>query len=90
MRVLLFDLCDDLMIGYLERDLSCFDIINCIFLTGGLCSIYKRNYVLIFGKNSNVRIKFDFMFLYMLSGIHFQMDLSISMPCGFLRGVPRN
>ena len=44
----------------------------------------------IFGKNSNVRIKFDFMVLYRSSSICFQMGLGISMPCGFSGGISRN
>ena len=44
----------------------------------------------IFGRNSNVLIKFDFMFLYRSLGICFQMGLGISMPCGFLGGVLGN
>ena len=33
------------MTGYLEKDLSCFDIMNYVFMTRGLCSIYKRKSV---------------------------------------------
>ena len=38
----------------------------------------------IFGRNSSVIIKFDFMVLYRSSGIHFQINLGISMSCEFL------
>ena len=44
----------------------------------------------IFDRNSSVRIKFDFMFLYRSLGIHFQTDLSISMSCEFLGGISEN
>ena len=44
----------------------------------------------IFNRNSNVRMKFDFMVLYRSSGIRFQMGLGISIPCRFLGGVSGN
>ena len=44
----------------------------------------------IFGRNSSVIIKFDFMVLYRSSGIHFQINLGISMSCEFLGDVSRN
>ena len=36
---------DILMTEYRKRDLSWINIINYIFMTGGLCSIYKQNFV---------------------------------------------
>ena len=36
---------DGLMTRYPERDLSWFDIRNCVFMIEGLCSIYKQNSV---------------------------------------------
>ena len=44
----------------------------------------------IFGRNSIVRIKLDFMVLYKSLGICFQMGLGINMLYGFLGGILGN
>ena len=40
----MFDIIDVLMIGYPKKDLSWCDIINYIFMTEGLCSIYSTEF----------------------------------------------
>ena len=78
------------MTGYLEKNLSWFGYYKLCFYDRGFMFDLQTKLCQIFYRNSSVRIKFDFMFLYRSSGIHFQTGLGFSMPCKFLESVPKN
>ena len=59
------------MIGYLEKDLSWFGYYKLCFYDSEFMFDLQTELCRIFDKNSNVRIKFDFMFLYRSSRIRF-------------------